>query len=135
LVCGKETISTVDLYRLITRLSDMTLDGNMSHTLDSIRESKTIARLKSFEVLRRWWHSTCDYGIPLDLLTVLLTCRSSLASNPRDKVYGFLVLHSMPLILFQRPTIPYLLKKSTKNSYRHVSIITRTSKCCVLRTI
>lgn len=92
LICGTESLCSGNLHNAVRDLRDMTVDGSLRPVLDSIRDSKAFKRIESFEILGTWWSNAVGGGIPLDLLTVLLTSRSSLASDPRDKVYGILGL-------------------------------------------
>lgn len=102
LICGTESIYSENLHDTVRKLRDMMVDGSLKPLLDSIRDSRAFKRIESFEFLRTWWDVTRNGGIPLDLLTILLTSRSSLASDLRDKVYGVLGLafdasHIIPL--------------------------------------
>jgi hypothetical protein len=92
LICGTAALFSGNLHNAVRELRDMMVDGSLRPVLDSIRDSKALKRIESFEISRTWWTNSMNYGIPLDLLTVLLTSRSSLASDLRDKVYGILGL-------------------------------------------
>ncbi|KAI0415499.1 heterokaryon incompatibility protein-domain-containing protein [Xylaria grammica] len=91
LTCGDSIvdISNLDLLvRELDKIITLRQHNNINHNPDN----RGIQRLKSLAFLRRWWQNSCADTVPLDLLTVLATSRSSFSSDRRDKLYGVLGL-------------------------------------------